>query len=314
LPNGIPSHDTFGRVFAQLEPTAFQNSFVSWVKAVSQLIEGEVVGLDGKTLRHSYDHGLGKAAIHMVSAWASLNQLVLGQVKVADKSNEITAIPELLGLLALKGCIVTIDAMGTQTLIAEQVIEQEAEYVLALKDNHQKLHQEVQRLFADALADPHTAIPYQQHHTLEKGHGRIEIRRCYAIDAPDYIAYLDPQQRWAGLQSVIRIESERRLPDQHTYQVRHYLSSLPADPQHLNQVIRTHWTIENQLHWTLDVAFREDDCRLRRGYAAENMALLRHIALNLLKQEQSAKIGIQNKRLRAGWDNDFLLKILSGFT
>lgn len=314
LPNGIPSHDTFGRVFAQIEPTAFQNSFVSWISAVSQLLAGEVIALDGKSLRHSYDQGLGKAAIHMVSAWASLNQLVLGQVKVDDKSNEITAIPELLRLLALKGCIVTIDAMGTQTQIAGQVIEQEADYVLALKDNHKKLHQAVQSLFNDALADPQTPIPYQMHQTIEKGHGRLEIRRCYLINAPDYIAYLDPQKRWTDLRSVVRIESERHLADHKTLEVRHYLSSLPGDPQLLNRVIRTHWTIENQLHWTLDVSFREDDCRIRRGYASENVALLRHIALNLLKQEQSAKIGIQNKRLRAGWDHDYLLKILSGLT
>jgi predicted transposase YbfD/YdcC len=314
LPYGIPSHDTFGRVFAQIDPDSFRRSFVSWVSAISQLIAGEIIALDGKVLRRSHDRGIGKAAIHMVSAWASQNRLVLGQVKVDDKSNEITAIPELLRLLALKGCIVTIDAMGTQTEIATQVIDQEGDYVFALKDNHKKLHQRVESLFSDALADPNTPIPYQMHQTIEKGHGRIEIRRCYLINDPDYIAYLDPEKRWTGLQSVVRIESERRLAQQQSQEVRHYIASLPGDAKFLNHIIRTHWSIENQLHWILDVTFREDDSRIRQGYGPENMALLRHIALNLLKQEQSAKIGVQNKRLRAGWDNDYLLKILSGLT
>lgn len=315
LPNGIPSHVTFGRVFAQIEPEEFQKSFVSWIRAVSQVIEGEVIALDGKTLRRSHNRGIGKGAIHMVSAWASANRLVLGQVKVDDKSNEITAIPELLRLLAIKGCIITLDAMGTQTDIVAQVIEQAADYVVALKDNHQKLHQEVTRLFDDALADPQTLIPYQSHQTVDQGHGRLEIRRASVIDEPQYITYLDPQARWAGLKSVIRIDAERHFPDQpSTHETRHYLSSLAGDPTLLNQVIRTHWRIENDLHWTLDVAFREDEARIRQGKAPENMALLRHIALNLLKQEQSAKTGIHNKRLRAGWDHDYLLKILGGLT
>lgn len=311
LPNGISSHDTFGRVFAWIEPTEFQNSFISWVSAMCQLVTGEIVPVDGKTLRRSHQRGIGKAAIHMVSAWASQNRLVLGQLKVDDKSNEITAIPELLRLLALKGCIVTIDAMGCQTEIAAQIIDQEADYVLALKDNQKSLHQEVERLFNDALTDPTSPIPYQQHQVTEKDHGRIETRRCWTISDPQYIAYLDPEGRWSGLQTVVRIEAERRLAQARTCEVRYYISSLPGEPERLNQVIRTHWTIENQLHWVLDVTFREDDSRIRQGHAAENMAVLRHIALNLLKQEQSAQIGIQNKRLRAGWDNDYLLKILN---
>lgn len=315
LPNGIPSHTTFGRVFAQIEPEAFQKSFVSWIRAVSQVIEGEVIAIDGKTLRRSHNRGIGKGAIHMVSAWASANRLVLGQVKVDDKSNEITAIPKLLRLLAIKGCIITLDAMGSQTDIVAQAIEQGADYVVALKDNHKKLHQEVTALFNDALADPQTPIPYDSHQTTNKGHGRLEIRRAYVINDPQYITYLDPQHRWAGLQSVVRIEAERHLPDkQPEHETRHYLSSLAGDPSLLNQVIRTHWTIENDLHWTLDVAFREDDSRIRQGKGPENMALLRHIALNLLKQEPSAKTGIHNKRLRAGWDHDYLLKVLHGLT
>jgi predicted transposase YbfD/YdcC len=311
LPHGIPSHDTFGDIFAQLDPDQFRESFMMWVAAISDLTSGEVVSIDGKTLRRSHDQRLGKNAIHMISAWASQNRLVLGQWKVDDKSNEITAIPELLRLLAIKGCIVTIDAMGCQTDIATQIISQDADYVLALKDNQKQLHQEVQRLFTDALTDPNTTIPYDFDQTVHKDHGRLEIRRCWTIDAPDYIAYLDPQQRWPGLRSVVRIETERQMEQQTSRETRHYIASLAGDPTHLNQVIRTHWHIENKLHWVLDVAFREDDSRVRQGHAAENLAILRHIALNLLKQEKTAKIGVRNKRLKAGWDNDYLLKILS---
>ena len=311
LPNGIPSHDTFGQIFARLDPEQFRKSFISWIEAISALTFGEIVSIDGKTLRRSHDKRLGKAAIHMISAWASQNRLVLGQWKVDDKSNEITAIPELLRLLAINGCIVTIDAMGCQTNIAAQIISQDADYVLALKDNQARLHREVQRLFTDALSDPTTTIPYAFDQTVDKAHGRLEIRRCWTIDAPDYIAYLDPQARWPGLRCVVQLETERRVGSEISRETRHYLASLAGDPSQLNQIIRTHWHIENKLHWVLDVAFREDDSRVRQGFAAENLAVLRHIALNLLKREQTVKVGIHNKRLKAGWDHDYLLKILS---
>jgi predicted transposase YbfD/YdcC len=314
LPNGIPSADTFERVFAQIDPHQFQAGFISWVAAISHLTAGEVVAIDGKTLCGSVDRSNDRKAIHMVSAWASQNRLVLGQVKVDDKSNEITAIPELLRLLALPGCIVTIDAMGCQTEIAAQIVAQGADYVLALKQNQGHLYQEVARLFNDALTDPSRPIPFETAQTIEKGHGRIEKRQAWTISHPDYLTYLDPTGRWMGLATVIRIDSQRRFNNLHSQETRYYISSLAAEPKLLNNAVRTHWTIENQLHWVLDVAFREDDSRVRREHAAENLAVLRHMALNLLKQERTTKLSIQNKRLRAAWDHDYLLLLLSLLT
>lgn len=314
LPNGIPSADTFERVFAQIDPEQFQASFIRWVASLSHLTAGEVVAIDGKTLCGSVDRSNDRKAIHMVSAWASQNHLVLGQVKVDDKSNEITAIPELLRLLTLPGCIVTLDAMGCQTEIAAQIVAQGADYVLALKQNQGHLYREVARLFNDALTEPSRAIPFETAQTIEKGHGRIEKRQAWTISHPDYLNYLDPTGRWAGLESVIRVDSQRQINHQHSQESHYYISSLTGEPDLLNTVVRTHWTIENQLHWVLDVAFREDDSRVRRGYAAENLAVLRHIALNLLKRERTSKLSIQNKRLRAAWDNDYLLQILSLLT
>lgn len=309
LPNGIPSHDTFGRVFSIISPVEFQRSFLNWIKAISESIEREVVAIDGKTSRRSYDRGKGKGAIHMVSAWATANRVVLGQVKTEDKSNEITAIPELLDILALKGCIVTIDAMGCQKTISAGIIEKEADYVLALKGNQGTLHEDIKLFFEDAKETGFKGIRHDFHETIDGDHGRIETRRYYTISD---IEWLEGKADWKGLKSIGMVESEREIGEKVTKEIRYYISSLPGNAKQFGDAVRRHWGIENSLHWVLDVAFREDECRIRKGYAAENFAVLRHIALNLVRQEKSIKRGVKGKRLKAGWDNDYLGKILSG--
>ena len=308
LEGGIPSHDTFGRFFAKLDPEQFQNCFLKWVQAVFSMTAGQVVPIDGKKLRRSHDRSNDRQAIWMVSAWAAENKLVLGQVKVDDKSNEITAIPKLLQLLELSGCIVTIDAMGCQKEIAAQIVAQEADYVLALKGNHSGVFEDVQELFAYAAETNYVDCDY--HKTVDKGHGRIEIRECWTTSAADYFPFVRNASAWAKLQTLAMVRTERRQTDWVTVEVRYYLSSLESKADKLLHAIRTHWTIENQLHWVLDVAFDEDQCRVRTEPAAQNFAILRHWVLNLLKQEPSAKCGIQAKRKKAGWSTDYLLKVL----
>lgn len=314
LPHGIPSHDTFGRVFRLIDPNEFQQSFVSWITAISHLTTGQVIAIDGKRLRRSHDGRLGKAAIHMVSAWASANRLVLGQLKTAEKSNEITAIPELLKLLVIKDCIVTIDAMGCQTEIAQLIIEQGGDYVLALKGNQGTLHHDVQDLLAYAQEIDFKDVAHAYHQTVDKGHGRLEVRQYWTISEPEFINFVDPKGKWAGLQSIGKVEARRTIGDQTSSEVRYYISSLPGDALQFAQAVRTHWEIENKVHWVLDVAFREDLSRVRQGAAAENFAVLRHIALNLLRHETSAKCGIKAKRLKAGWNEAYLLKVLTALT
>ena len=315
LPGGIPSHDTFGRVFARLDPDELRGCFLAWVTAVVGAPGAQAVAVDGKTLRRSHDRGAGKAALHLVSAWATESGLVIGQVATDAKSNEIIAIPALLRLLALEGSTVTIDAMGCQTAIARQIVEQGADYVLALKDNHPALRERIRLAFADADAAVGTTLPPADlvpHATLDKAHGRLERRRCLAIGDPAYLACIDPERRWPDLRSVVRLESTRRVGETVTVEARHYLSSLPADAALLARTIRGNWGIENRLHWVLDVAFREDDSRVRAGHAPENLAIVRHFALNLLRLDRSQKSRLATKRLRAALDDAYLRSILDG--
>ncbi len=311
LPHGIPSHDTFGDVFGRMQPEQFETSFLGWVQAVMGATGGTVVAIDGKTLRRSHDRRLGKKAIHLVSAWASANHLLLGQVKVDEKSNEITAIPALLAMLTLGGAIVTIDALGTQTVIARAIINQGADYVLAVKENQGHLYEDVVATFQEAEAHQFVHVPHTYAKTINKGHGRVEIRECWVIERLDYLEALRTAEAWAALRSLIMVRAERRVGDQVSIERRYFISSRPDPAERQLAVIRSHWGIENELHWCLDVAFGEDNSRIRKGDGAQNFSFLRRLALTLLKRETTAKMGIKAKRHKAGWDTDYLLTVLA---
>jgi len=312
LPNGIPSHDTFGRVFARLDAVAFQRSFVNWVQGVSQVLPGQVIAIDGKKPHGSKDPGIGRGAIDMVSAWATENELVLGQVKVDDKSNEITAIPELLRMLSVAGCIVTVDSMGCQVEVAQTIVDQEADYLLALKENQPLLYADVARLFADLDTSPPRSYVYEHARSFDNTHGRAEKRQCWTIADPEVVQHLRGAERWPKLQCVVRIRREYVDGEEQKCEDRFFLSSLSGAAQQMLGAVRAHWHVENKLHWVLDIAFREDDCRVRKDHGPENFAVLRHIALNLLKQEKSSRRSIHGKRLQAAWKTDYLETVLTG--
>lgn len=296
--NGIPKHDTIARVLSRLDPAALQNSFIAWINAACELSQGEVVAIDGKTVRHSFRNGDRKSAIHMVSAWACQNNIVLGQQKVTEKSNEITAIPALLALLEIKGCIVTIDAMGCQTAIAQTIVDQGADYVLALKGNQGNLSEEVKRVFEQTK----TPLLEQTTQDVDAGHGRIETRRCRQIKVDK--KWLSESVHWPKLNSIIEIQATR--DDGHTVSTekRYYISSLALDAEKAAASVRQHWAVENKLHWVLDVSFREDESRIRRGNGAEVMSTLRRLTLNLLKQNTSNKASLKRKRKIAALDEN----------
>jgi len=302
LEHGIPSHDTFGEVYAAIDTDQFSVCFSRWVADLANITEGEVIAIDGKCLRRCIDKASKRAAIYMVSAWAQQNNLVLGQVKVDDKSNEITAIPKLLSRLDIAGTVITIDAMGCQKKIAKQIKQQGGNYVFSLKGNQGNLHDDVKTFFTSSLSPAVASVSY------DGGHGRIETR---TIRATADIAWLQERHDWNSLQSIIAVTAKREIGDKVAEETRYFISSLDAnDPKRLERVVRAHWAIENNLHWVLDVAFDEDSNRTRKGHSAENLAVIRHIALNLIKAEKTSKVGVKIKRLKAGWDNDYLLRIL----
>jgi len=316
LEGGPPSHDTFSRVLSILDPKEFELCFVNWTKSIQQTTEGEVVPIDGKTVRRSFDNATGQSAIHMVSAWGSANGITLGQVKIDDKTNEIKAIPKLLDMLDIKGRIITVDSMGTQKAIAKQIIEKNGDYVMALKDNHPNLAADVEAFFErnrannfmDGNAD---TILHDFHQTVDADHGRIETRRCWCSNI---LTDIENTQQWEGLQSIVLVEAERIHHGKTSSECRYYISSLPANAKRTLEVVRTHWSIENSLHWVLDVTFREDESRTRKGSGPEIKSALNRIAINLCKTNTTRKVAISRKRNMASWDQEFLTELITGKT
>ncbi len=309
LPHGIPSDDTFRRVFEFINPEELNRCFLQWVETLSAKMGGEIIPIDGKTIRGSYDRNQGKSALHIISAWSSQQRLVLGQMKVEDKSNEITAIPALLELLDITGSIITIDAMGTQTEIAQKIIEKKGDYVLALKANHPTLYNQVQEWFKKVSAQQFQGIDVSYEKRVEKGHHRREIRQVWSVPVAAINNLYQPRL-WAGLQSVVMVVRVRHLWNKTTREVQFYLSSLHSDAQLIGRAIRQHWGIENQAHWTLDCTFAEDACRIRSFHSPRNFALLRRIALNAINRELTYKRSLRQKMKRTAMDNDYMIQVL----
>lgn len=309
LSAGIPSHDRFNAIFAAIRPAEFEKCLLSWITSLHEISDGQIVAIDGKTLRRSFDAASSKAAIHMVSAWATANRISLGQVVVADKSNEITAIPKLLQMLELSGCLVMIDAMGCQTEIARDIVAAKADYVLAVKGNQPTLHEGIKAFFNRAIVHgfEERKIKVSRHETHERAHGRVETRMSYVCDAP---ADLPDRARWTKLTAIGMTFNQTTRQGKQTVEVRYYILSKKLTARRFAEAVRRHWSIENQLHWQLDVTFQEDQSRLREGHAATNFSLLRRAGLSLLKNNHTQKLGVKNKRLIAACDDDYLLEVL----
>ena len=305
LPGGVPRHDTFNRLFAALDPEAFLDAFVRWVQSVRLKVDNEVVALDGKALRRAVPSG--RPVPYLISMWATEAGLALGQRKVADKSNEITAVPDLLRALDLAGCIVTADALLCQKRVAREIIESDAQYVLALKGNHDRVYEEMKSYLKEAIERGDRQLDWEEE--MDKDHGRLEIRRCWQSQDLDWFA---DRAQWEGLRTVAVVESERLIGQQKaTIERRYYLSSLPLDAAGLSRAVRRHWGIENQPHWSLDVIFGEDQSRARTGHAAQKLALVRKWSLNRLQQDRGHSTSLRGKRLQAAWDRDYLKQLLT---
>jgi predicted transposase YbfD/YdcC len=311
LAHGVPAHDTFGRLFSLLDAQVVQAAFQGWMAAVTRLKQGEVVAIDGKHLRHSYDTWQGLPALQVVNAWATQQHLMLAQAVVEPGTNEIRTVPRVLEQLVLTGCIVTVDALNTQTAIAQAIVDQAADYLLPVKENHPALAADLHSLFTYADECAFRDVSHDYCETIEKGHGRIERRQCWVIDAPDCVQHLHTcYPDWPKLATLVRLRSERRLAEQRTTSERFFITSLPANAKLILEAARAHWQIENQLHWTLDVVFREDDSRIRSGHAAQNFALLRRFALSVIRRDTSLQASIQVKRKKAAWSTDYLLSLI----
>lgn len=309
LTNGIPSHDTFGRVFSLIDSEAFRACFIDWTQAISKAVGGDIIAFDGKTLRRSFDTATGMSAIHVMNAWSNANDFCVGQMKVDGKSNEITAMPALLKLMDIKGSVVTADALNCQKEIAEQIVEMGGDYVLALKGNHQFLYEDTKLFFEDAISDGFE-VTYDFREIDDWGHGRVEKRKYWSVGV-DQLDFLRNKDEWRGLKSIVCVESARRTKDTESVETRYFISSLD-NITWLARGIRHHWNVENKLHWVMDMDFDEDACRVRTNHAPENFAMLRQIAHNLIKKESSKKVSVRRKINKAGWDNDFLDRILAG--